>query len=156
MVGKIILGVVLGVVVISSTMMVFSNKKMPSTIKMNNGKFPALKDSPNGVSSQVKGEKAVDAIKVYGEPKEDLKTLIKACESVGSVEVVEATETFAHLIFTTGKIKFNDDVLISYNAEENAFDYWSQSRVGYSDMGLNRERYTKIVNAYEQLIKEEK
>ena len=51
-------------------------------------------------------------------------------------------------IFTSGKMKYNDDVEFLFDDANELVHYRSNSRVGYSDMGLNKERYLKIVDLY--------
>lgn len=45
-------------------------------------------------------------------------------------------------------MKYHDDIEIYFDDSTKLIQYRSASRAGYSDMGLNRERYEKLVEAY--------
>ncbi|MCT4631425.1 MAG: DUF1499 domain-containing protein [Firmicutes bacterium] len=124
------------------------NNKIPSNVGMNGDSFQDLKSSPNGVSSQDSGDKYVEAINVMGNPKNDFERLIKICDDLWNMEIIKEDENYVHMVITTSGMKFKDDIQIYYNLEKNIFEYWSQSRIGYSDMGLNMERYNSLFKEY--------
>jgi uncharacterized protein (DUF1499 family) len=130
--------------------MVIQNNKMPS-LGMDEGKLKPLGSKPNGVSSQIEGEKSVESIPFAGDL-ETTKVLIKkACEEYGPSKLIEESTNYMYVVFTTGTMKYKDDVEFYFDEDNEVIQYRSESRVGYSDMGLNKERYEAIVKIYNEL-----
>jgi uncharacterized protein (DUF1499 family) len=145
-----VLLVVIVLIVLMVGYMIFQNNKMPS-LGLDNGNLKPLGAKPNGVSSQVEGEKSVDAIPFAGDLETSKKLIKKACEQYGSAKIEEEATNYLHLVFTTGKMKYKDDVEFYFDETSKMIEYRSESRVGYSDMGLNKERYEAIVKIYNAL-----
>lgn len=124
---------------------VYKNLRIPNTVGLVSGEFKALKDSPNGVSSQSTiEEKQVPPFQMatsVTEAKKNIKDLIL---SYNNTKLIEESDHYLHFIFTTKGFHFKDDVEFYFDSEKNIIDFKSQSRIGYSDMGMNRERYEMI------------
>ena len=60
------------------------------------------------------------------------------------VEKVDETATTRHYVFTTALMRFKDDVQFELDAEGKAIHFRSASRVGRSDLGVNRKRMETI------------
>jgi len=144
-------GVVLILVVVltSGIFFVIENNKVPSSIGVHNGKLSELKKSENGVSSQTtQDSKKVEALVFNGDVAETKQALIEAFDEYGTYEININAENYIHVIFISETMKFKDDLEILIDIENNLVHYKSQSRVGYSDMGVNLERYNKINKYY--------
>lgn len=74
--------------------------------------------------------------------------LIKSIEDYGNAKIIKNEKNYVYVVFTTGKMKYHDDVEFYFDESEKLIHFRSASRVGYSDMGLNRERYTKLREVY--------
>jgi len=147
---KIGLGI-LAVVLIVVLVMVSKNMKTPE-LGVENGLFKPLSSKPNGVSSQAKDEsKLVEPLLFSGNLEETKKLLKEVCQSYGDVKIVKEETYYIHVVFTTGTMKYNDDVEFYLDEKNQLVHYRSESRVGYSDMGLNRERYDALSLSYNQL-----
>jgi len=145
----LILYIVLGLIVILAGQMIITNMRIPKNLGVNNGMFAPMPKSPNAVSSQS------DDPDYHVEPfpfKENLEhtkaVIINAIESYGNAEIITNESNYIHAIFTTSKMRFHDDVEIYFNESAGIVEYRSASRVGYSDMGLNKERYNKLYEYY--------
>jgi uncharacterized protein (DUF1499 family) len=145
---KILSGVVgvMGVIVIY---MLVKNNSMPENLGINNGKLAKLSNKPNAVSSQTEEkDKRVEALKFKGNLENSKNEIYKAIETYGNVKTVKNDENYLYVIFTTGKMKYHDDVEFYFDEGEKLIHFRSSSRVGYSDLGLNRERYNKLKEFY--------
>jgi len=141
--------IILLVISILLIFQIYKNLTIPNTIGVESGKFKALKDSPNGVSSQSNNpDDKVAPLEMHGtvsEEKEKIKDLILSYENT---KLIEENNDYLHFVFTTNFFHFKDDIEFFFDTENNIIDFKSQSRIGYSDMGVNRERYKRIREDY--------
>jgi uncharacterized protein (DUF1499 family) len=138
--------VAMGVIVVY---MVAKNNLTPKSLGVNNGKLAKMPNKPNAVSSQTdEKDKKVEAL----EFRENLNTskgkVISAIESYGDAKIIKNENNYIYAVFTTGKMKYHDDVEFYFDENEKRIHFRSASRIGYSDMGLNRERYNKLKEVY--------
>jgi len=147
---KIVLGI-LAAMLIVVLVMVSKNMRTPE-LGVENGLFKPLSSKPNGVSTQAKDEsKFVEPFPFSGNLEETKKLLKEVCQSYGDVKVIKEETDYMHIVFTTGTMKYNDDVEFYFDEKNQLVHYRSESRIGYSDMGLNRERYDVLSLSYNQL-----
>lgn len=147
---KIIGIVVLVIILVIISSMVIKNNLTPKAIGITAGQFTPLANTPNGVSSQVTDpSKQVQALPFKDNLETTKKHIKAACESYGQVKIITETDTYMHMVFTTGLMKYHDDVELYFDQTNKVIHYKSQSRIGYSDMGLNRKRYDEILMIYE-------
>ena len=143
--------VFLAIILVVTAYMIIKNNSTPA-LGMTDGQFKALSSKPNGVSTQAESvEKRVDPLPFSGDLLTTKANIIKASRMFGTCEIINESENYIHMVFTTGKMKYNDDVEFYFDVDKKIVEYRSESRVGYSDMGLNRERYDAIVSYYSQL-----
>ena len=56
--------------------------------------------------------------------------------------VIEQQESdYLYAVFTSPLMRFKDDVEVYIDESSNLVHFRSASRVGYSDLGVNRKRY---------------
>jgi uncharacterized protein (DUF1499 family) len=145
---KILSGVV-GVMGVMVIYMLVKNNSMPENLGINNGKLAKLSNKPNAVSSQTDDrDKRVDALKLKGNLENSKKEIYKTIENYGNATIVRNEKNYLYVVFTTGKMKYHDDVEFYFDESEELIHFRSSSRVGYSDLGLNRERYKKLKEFY--------
>jgi uncharacterized protein (DUF1499 family) len=82
-------------------------------------------------------------IKYKGTKLEAKETLLKVLESMPRVRVSTNTENFLHVEFTSKIFRFVDDVEFYFD-ESVMIHFRSASRIGHSDMGVNRDRMNEI------------
>ena len=133
------------IVFISVSVLVFScSGKAPLTI----GKFRNCPDKPNCVSS-----KNIDVPNYMGPiyykgslniAKVDLLLTIKTFDSA---KIKKEMDQFVHVEFTSNIFRFIDDVEF-YLIEPGVIHFRSASRIGHSDLGVNRRRMNRIRLAF--------
>lgn len=147
---KIVFGILVIMLILIIVMMA-KNMKTPE-LGVENGQFKPLSSNPNGVSSQAKDDsKLVETLPFSGDLEATKTLLLEVCKSYGDVKIIREERTYIHVVFTTGKMKFNDDAEFYLDEEKQLVHYRSESRIGYSDMGLNRERYDALASSYNEL-----
>ncbi|MBI9014170.1 MAG: DUF1499 domain-containing protein [Clostridiales bacterium] len=150
---KIGLGI-LAVVLIVVLVMMSKNMKTPE-LGVEDGLFKPLSSKPNGVSTQTKDEdKLVEPLPFSKDLDSTKALIIEVCKSYGDVKIVKEERNYIHVVFTTGKMKYNDDAEFYFDENSQLVHYRSESRIGYSDMGLNRERYDALASSYNKLMEE--
>lgn len=70
-------------------------------------------------------------------------------DAMARTKLVGEEEDYLHYEVRSRIMRYVDDVECGYNAERGVIDLRSASRVGYSDMGVNRKRVKAIRAAYE-------
>jgi len=145
---KLVLVIVIVIVLFGADMKA-KNSKLPKNLGVSHGRLSELPNSPNGVSTQTsQTDKLVDVLKYKEDGKITRVKIKEICIDFGNAKLEAENEFYMRFVFTTGKMKYNDDVEFFFDDEKEVVHYRSNSRVGYSDMGLNKERYLKIVDSY--------
>lgn len=104
---------------------------------------------PNCVNSHAKeGGHAIDPLVATPDQWQSLIEQIRAMEN-WSLTVED--ERFVQAIVVTAVMGYKDDVQLQYYPERELIHVRSSSRVGYSDMGVNRERVEALRLSLEAL-----
>lgn len=117
---------------------------------VKNGKFKELPQTPNCVSTQtLQPEKRVPALPYQG-TREESKQKIKAALAAmpDTIKTVEEKDDYLYVIFVSAGMKFKDDVEFYFDDKTQQIEFRSCSRIGFSDMGVNRKRYDTIKANY--------
>jgi len=140
----------IGILVLIIVVQMFvKNSIVPSNIGVIKGELAPLPKTPNCVSSfAIDMDKYVEPLPFVGDFEESKEKLLRVMKEYGTMSVVTEEGNYMHIVFTTGKMKFNDDVELLFDLTLNKIYYRSASRVGYGDMGLNKERYASIKKEY--------
>ncbi len=115
--------------------------------------FAPCPDSPNCVSSQADPSDDVHymaALPYSGsavDAKEKLWAIVKA---LPRTTIVTEQERYLHVEFRSRIFRFVDDVEFYIDEETNLIHFRSASRLGYSDMGVNRKRMENIRDQFVQ------
>lgn len=145
---KILTGV-LGVIGVIIIYMFVKNNLSPNNLGVNDGMLAKMPKKPNAVSSQTEEkDKKVEALEFKENLVDSKKKVIKAIESYGNAKIIKNETNYIYVVFTTGIMKYHDDVEFYFDESKKLIQIRSASRIGYSDMGLNRERYNKIKEVY--------
>lgn len=109
--------------------------------------------SPNCVSSYV--DPAVDGqhgavpiprgVKSAETAQEDIREIL---ESEERTEILADVPGYIHSVQYTAFWKFPDDVEFWFPEDEPVIHFRSAARLGYGDMGVNRDRMERIAEAY--------
>lgn len=122
----------------------------PSTI----GQFAECPDKPNCVSSKsLVSTHAIDPLIYQGSPVDARKRLLMLIKSLPRTKVVTERDNFIHVEFTSKIFRFVDDVEF-YFEEPGIIHFRSASRIGHSDLGVNRKRMEHIRQLFENNARE--
>ena len=101
--------------------------------------------SPNCVSSLSEDKSHfVEPLKYNGTPEEAKGKLISVIHSMKRSEIVTDEMNYIHATFKSAFFGFVDDVEFSFDDQKKVIDVRSASRIGYSDLGVNRKRVEEI------------
>ena len=111
----------------------------PQNIGISEGRLTACPESPNCVSSYENSEQhsiaALDA---------DLNQIQQVLLAMDEANIVEQSTNYLYAEFTSSLMGYVDDVEFLYDSASNSTHVRSASRLGYSDMGANRNRVEAI------------
>lgn len=126
----------------------YQNNHNPQ-LGVSNGKFQPLAAKPNGVSTQAKDPgKLVETLPFKEDAKATMNAIKVALDSYGGYEVLSESNDYLRVVFITPTMRFRDDAEFWLDEDARVVHFRSQSRLGYSDMGLNRARYEALRKNY--------
>ncbi|MEJ2056909.1 MAG: DUF1499 domain-containing protein [Desulfofustis sp.] len=115
---------------------------------VNNGRLTPCPKTPNCVNSQAEDEKhAIEPIVVAAAPQKTRDRLLKVVAAEKRAEIVRAEKDYIRTTFRSAFFGFVDDVefYISGQRKDNTVVHVrSASRIGHSDLGVNRKRVERI------------
>ena len=110
-----------------------------------NDRLAPCPKSPNCVSSLSEDESHYAAPLAYKATREEAREkLISIIKSMKRSEIVKAEMNYIHATFKSALFRFVDDVEFSLDDQRKVIDVRSASRIGYSDLGVNRKRVEEI------------
>ncbi|MDZ8033370.1 DUF1499 domain-containing protein [Nostoc sp. DedSLP04] len=116
-----------------------------SSLGVDNGHLSSCPASDNCVVSQNADEKhAIDPIHYHVDRNAAREILLKVIGVVPRTEIVEQTDNYIHALSKSRIFKFVDDVEFYLPPNESVIHLRSASRVGESDLGVNRRRAEQI------------
>ncbi|WP_199292711.1 DUF1499 domain-containing protein [Microcoleus vaginatus] len=124
----------------------------PANIGIQSGKLAACPSSPNCVSSfSQDAEHKIEPLGYTSSQSEAMVKLQGAIESYGKTKIITATDNYLYAEFTSALMGFVDDVEFLVDDEAKVIHVRSASRLGESDMGVNRSRIEAIRTQFNQL-----
>ena len=127
-------------------MLKFSGKR-PTNLGVRDGQLVACPSSPNCVSSQATDPKhAIAPLTISGEPGVAMRRLKAVVEAMPRTQVIESRDDYLYVEFSTPLMGFVDDVELYCDGK--VIHVRSASRLGYSDLGVNRKRVEAIRQAF--------
>jgi uncharacterized protein (DUF1499 family) len=124
----------------------FSGKR-PTNLGVTDGKLAAVPSSPNCVCSQAPSADAehyVEPFPLTGSPRDAIETLKTIVQSMERVQVIQSDDRYLYAEFTTKLMGYVDDVEFYADGASGVIQVRSASRLGQSDLGLNRKRIEAI------------
>jgi uncharacterized protein (DUF1499 family) len=118
--------------------------KRPADLGVRNGNLKAVPSSPNAVSSQAADAHQIAPLVYHGSPEQAMKALRKIVESTPHTRVVEEKADYLYVEYASSLLGFVDDVEFYFPPGANMIHVRSASRLGYSDLGVNRKRVEDI------------
>ncbi|MDB9312994.1 DUF1499 domain-containing protein [Spirulina sp. CS-785/01] len=113
----------------------------PQNLGVESGQLAPCPSSPNCVNSQSDDPThSIAPLQVQGSGEETLDQLKQIIENQERTNIVAATDTYLYAEFISRWMGYVDDVEFWWNDDENQIEVRSASRLGESDLGVNRER----------------
>jgi uncharacterized protein (DUF1499 family) len=131
---------------IATPMALFSfSGTRPTNLGVTNGKLLDCPNSPNCVSSQsTDAEHKIAPLTYTGDPAKALTDLKAVIESLPRTKIITAEGNYIYAEFTSKLMGYVDDVEFYLNADKGIIEVRSASRLGQSDLGVNRDRIETI------------
>ncbi|ARI78175.1 DUF1499 domain-containing protein [Halobacillus mangrovi] len=124
---------------------------------VKDGQLAECPNSPNCVSTQTeKSDKQMQPLPFTGDLAETRRRLKQILNDMDRTSIEMETDTYIHAIVTTKLLRFKDDIEFYLDEQEGLVHFRSASRVGYSDLGVNRKRMENISELYQRRNEEEK
>lgn len=122
----------------------FSGQR-PTTLGIQAGKLAPCPNSPNCVSSSsADTEHAIAPLSIAGSSTEAFQKLRTVIEAQPRTKIIESTDTYLYAEFTSALMGFVDDVEFYLDQAADVIQVRSASRLGESDLGVNRKRIEAI------------
>ncbi len=132
------------IVLIFATLLLFAYKGHQSRAGqapgLKDGRLQACPSKPNCVSSET-GENPEHHIEplTVGGTRPPLEAIVAAIDAMGG-EVLVASDDYLSATFSSKVFGFVDDLELRRQGSERIYHVRSASRIGQSDMGVNRQR----------------
>lgn len=108
--------------------------------------------SPNCVSSVTTSESHfMSVIKYKGDMSDAKKKLLKVLHDENRMKITLDEDNYIRTEFKIAVFGFVDDVEFLFDDTQKVINFRSASRVGYSDLGVNKKRMIRIKRAFENL-----
>jgi uncharacterized protein (DUF1499 family) len=128
----------------------------PMNLGVQGGKLAPCPDSPNCVSSQsIDREHSIEPLRYTGSPGDAMDRLKKIVIGMKRSRIITETGLYIHAEFTSALFRFVDDVEFFLDERAEVIQVRSSSRIGYSDLGVNRKRIEDIRAALNTLTPKE-
>jgi uncharacterized protein (DUF1499 family) len=125
----------------------------PSNLGVRDGKLAPCPFTPNCVSSQSSDrEHAVEPLRYSAASREAMAKLKTIIREMPRAVMVTEMENYLHVEFTSLIFRFVDDVEFSLDDTAKLIHVRSASRLGKSDLGVNRKRVEAIRKAWESKL----
>lgn len=143
-----VLWILVALVVIKVGMIIWQNTRVP-TLGQESGQLQPLGSKPNGVSTQTDDRaKRVEPWPFGADLASTQAAVRTAVQAYGGGEFVTEDGPYLRVLFTTPRLRFHDDAEFYLDEASQQVHFRSESRSGYSDMGLNRKRFEALSEHY--------
>ncbi len=119
----------------------------PTNIGVTNGKLASCPNTPNCVNSQaIAGdtEHSIQPIQIGGEMPQRMADLKQVIRSMPRATIIKETNNYLYVEFASKLMGFVDDVELYFDNDGKFIQVRSASRLGESDLGVNRQRIEEI------------
>jgi uncharacterized protein (DUF1499 family) len=128
----------------------------PSTLGPFNNHLQACPESPNCVSSQsTDSAHAIEPIRFEGNGRRAMQALKQVIDDAERSDIIKADDNYLYAEFTSQLMGFVDDVEFYVNETEQTIEVRSASRMGESDLGVNRKRIEALRQGFWALLDSE-
>ena len=123
--------------------------KQPDNLGVTAGKLAACPDTPNCVSTQADDPaKKMKPVAFRGSPSEAISKIKEVVKlNYPRAKLISETEYYLHYEFKSLIFRFIDDVEFFVDDNSSVIQFRSASRVGHSDLGVNRKRMNQLAES---------
>lgn len=144
--------IILAVLIVLAFIMIYVQNSRTPALGHNQGRLNPLSSKPNAVSTQAEDvARRVAPWPLKADQEETMSAILAAVKSYGGATVMEQKAEYLYVVFTTDLMKFHDDAEFYLDTDAREVHFRSSSRAGYSDGGLNRQRYERLTALYQQI-----
>lgn len=117
---------------------------------VNNGtKLAECPNTPNCVSTfSTDTTHGIKPIEYENDANSAMKKLVKVITTMERTEIINQTDNYLYVEFTSKLWRFRDDVEFLFDIDKKVIHFRSASRLGKSDLGVNRKRMENIRNKF--------
>jgi len=125
--------------------------KRPTNLGVKQGKLAPCPDKPNCVCSQADASDShyIDPFRFGGDGKAAMARLSELVRAQPRTQIIEQTDRYICAEFSSRLMGFVDDVEFYLAPDAGLIHMRSASRLGYSDLGVNRARITALRAAFD-------
>ncbi len=124
--------------------------KRPENLGVKDGKLSTCPGKPNCVSSQASSARQrVMPLQLSGEPGSAMKRLKEVVNNMSNTTLIDENDHYLYFECASKLLGFVDDLEFLCDPEEQVVHVRSASRLGYSDLGVNRKRVESIRRKFE-------
>ncbi|MGB3693779.1 MAG: DUF1499 domain-containing protein [Spirulinaceae cyanobacterium] len=124
--------------------------KRPNQLGVRDGKLTPCPGTPNCVNSQSdRPQEEIPPLAYDSTPEVAMAKLKGVVEGMERTKIVEESSHYLYAEFTSKLMGFVDDVEFHLNEATKVIDVRSASRLGKSDLGVNRQRVEEIREKFE-------
>lgn len=118
----------------------------PKDLGVEDGQLKPCPSTPNCVSTRADAdlEHRMAPIAYSGGSEEAMETIATAVEESARAGIPHQDDGYLRAEFTSRVFRFVDDVEFTLDEKEKLVHFRSASRLGSSDMGVNRDRMTTL------------
>ena len=125
-------------------MSLFAGKR-PNNLGVRDGKLAPCPSTPNCVCSQSEdAEHKIEPLTYKSTPEVAFTQLKQAIASQPRTKIITESPNYLYAEFTSAIMKFVDDVEFYLDEDAKVIHVRSASRLGQSDLGVNRKRIETI------------
>ena len=121
--------------------------KRPNNLGVTAGKLTACPNTPNCVCSQIDKSDTqhyIEPISYSGSSQDTIAKLKGVIQGMERTAIITEEQNYLYAEFTSKLMGFVDDVEFYLDETENVIHVRSASRLGKSDLGVNRQRVEEI------------
>ena len=143
----VLLALVLTVVVLFASRSYLS-RQSPPALDLVQGRLRPCPSSPNCVSSEgADADHAIAALPYQGDRAATERALVTALATLPRSAIQRRQGDYWHATQVSAVFRFIDDIELRFDDAARVIQVRSGSRVGYSDMGVNRKRVEALRSA---------
>lgn len=146
-------------IILTSLLLLTGCAETVSKLGIDNGQFKECPTTPNCVNSQAKDKKHfIEPIITTGSPLEAKRHILNILKDLKRSKIKVAEDNYIRAEFTSRIFRFVDDVEFYFpdtKSKKRIIHVRSASRIGHSDLGVNRKRIEQIRSKYNAIINNE-